>query len=269
MTRGPIWFSVCFLSLLLPAGVLAQEPAAGRDSQAVALLARSLRTLTNGEPVRDVTLTGSARRIAGSDDETGQITAKAVATGETRVDYEYASGRRSESRMSSPTGMVESWSGPDGAKHGVVPHNVAPVSTWFFPAAELQAWEQAPGITAQYVGREKRGGRDVEHITIGKPVAALHHPKVMLTLLQKAARVELYLDAGTGLPFAIVYNTHSDKNLAQDIPVEIRFPDYRLVDGVQVPYQIHKYLNRARVLDVQVTTAVLNSGLSPSSFDLQ
>jgi hypothetical protein len=162
---------------------------------------------------------GTARRIAGSDDETGQIVAKAVSTGETRVDYDYASGKRSESRITSAAGAIESWSGPDGVTHSVVPHNVAPLSPWFFPAVLLQTLASGSDVTAEYVGKEKRSGHDVDHLTVAKQVPALHHPSVMLTLLQKAARVELYLDSATGLPVTIAYNTHPDKNQAQDIPV--------------------------------------------------
>src|SRR5207249_11619003 len=106
-------------------------------------------------------------------------------------------------------------------------------------------------------------------LPIASLVAPAHHPALMLKLLQNASRVELYIDAVTNLPTALVYNTHPDKNLAQDIPVEVRFSDYRLVDGVQVPFQIKKYLNRTLVLDVQISSAAVNSGLSASSLDLQ
>jgi hypothetical protein len=228
-----------------------------------------VRALTNGLLVRDITLTGTARRIAGSDDEAGQVVAEALATGEMRVDYNYASGARSEFRRVSANGATETWSGPEGTKRDVVPHNVAPLSPWFSPATLLQTWEQRADVSLAYVGRESKGGHAVDHLTVAGEVAALHHPKVMLTLLQKAARVELYLDADTGLPTAIEYNTHPDKNLAQDIPVEIRFSDYRLADGVQAPYQIQKYLNRTRVLDIRVSAVALNAGLSASSIGPQ
>jgi hypothetical protein len=268
MTRKQV-VGVFGLFLLFPLVTSAQSASTRRDPEAVALLSRSLRVITNGVPIHDATLTGTARRIAGSDDETGEVTAKALATGESRVDYSYASGERSESRRMSPTGVVESWSGPDRSVHAVVPHNAAPLSPWFFPGALLQTLEQRADTALEYVGKETRGGRTVEHVTIASQVPAYHHPRVMLTLLQKSARVELYLDVATGFPVAIAYNTHPDKNLAQDIPVEIRFSDYRPVEGVQVPYQIQKYLNHARVLDLKVSTTILNSGLSATSLSLQ
>jgi hypothetical protein len=257
------------LCLLLPVRVAAQSAAASRDPEAAALLSRSLQTITNGLPVRDVTLTGTVRRVVGSDDEAGRIVAEALATGEMHVNYAYASGSRNEFRQVSAGRASESWSGPEGTKHDVVAHNVAPLSPWFSPAALLQTWVQAADVSLKYVSREIRSGHAVDHLTVAQEVPPLHHPSVMLTLLQKSARVELYLDATTGLPAAIEYNTHSDKNLAQDIPVEIRFSDYRLADGVQAPYQVQKYLNRVRMLDVRASTVALNAGLSTSSLGPQ
>lgn len=269
MSRTWVVVLLSFPSLLWPGMVAGQSPSARRDPEALGKLSRSLQALTGGKSVRDVSLSGTVRRIAGSDKETGQITAKAVAAGETRVDYDYASGSRSESRVVSSARVVESWSGADGITHTVVPHNVAPLSPWFFPDVLLQTWEQDSEITLEDVGKETRSGRDVDHLTLSKQVPALHHPSVMLTLLQKAAQVQLYLDAGTGFPLAIAYHTHPDKNLARDIPVEIRFSDYHSVDGVQAPYRVQKYLNHALVLDVQFQTATLNSGLSASTWGLQ
>lgn len=253
------------LCVLVPAELAAQSAAVSRDPEAVALLSRSLRAVTNGVPVRDVTLTGTARRIAGSDDEAGRVVAEALATGEMRVNYDYASGPRSEFRRVSAGGASESWSGPQGTKHDVAAHNVAPLSPWFSPAALLQTWEQRADVSLAYVGRETKSGHAVDHLTVAREVPALHHPSVMLTLLQKSARVELYLDTRTGLPTAIEYNTHPDKNLAQDIPVEIRFSNYHLADGVQAPYQIQKYLNRVLMLDVRASAVGLNTGLSTTS----
>lgn len=258
-----------FFLLPIPIITAAQSPSVRRDPEAVALLSKSVQTLTNGAPIRDVTLTGTVRRIAGSDQENGELTAEALATGEMRVDYNYASGARSESRALLPKGAAENWSDPDGSVHAAVPHNIAPVSPWFFPGVLLQTAASGIDIGVEYVGKETKSGHLVEHVTIAKQVPAYHHPLIMLTMLQKAARVELYLDAATGLPFAIAYNTHADKNLARDIPVEIRFSEYRPVQGIQAPTEIRKYLNRALVLDVKVNTTIINTGLSPSSLGLQ
>src|ERR1700693_2355891 len=71
-------------------------PASNSSSQAAILLAQSAAKLTGNVTLSDVTLVGTARRIAGSDDESGTSVAKALATGEARMDLSFASGSRSE-----------------------------------------------------------------------------------------------------------------------------------------------------------------------------
>jgi hypothetical protein len=73
-------------------------PPTTSDPQAVALVQRSLTALTGGAPVTDVTLTGTARRIAGSDDETGTATLTATAAGDSKLSLNFPSGPRTEIR---------------------------------------------------------------------------------------------------------------------------------------------------------------------------
>jgi hypothetical protein len=54
-----------------------------------------------------------------------------------------------------------------------------------------------------------------------------------------------------------------------DIPVEIRFANYQAVSGVQVPFHTQRMLNGTVVLDITAISAVVNSGLSDSQFNLQ
>src|SRR5712672_2312349 len=73
----------------------AQQAPSVSSPQAIQLLQGALKALTKGAPLQDVTLTGTARRIAGSDDETGQATLTATPTG-SRIDLNLPSGKRSE-----------------------------------------------------------------------------------------------------------------------------------------------------------------------------
>src|SRR5258708_17974535 len=58
----------------LEASPQASAPASTTSTQAVTLLAQSVAALTGKATLSDVTLTGTARRIAGSDDESGSVT---------------------------------------------------------------------------------------------------------------------------------------------------------------------------------------------------
>lgn len=59
---------------------------------AAQLLQQSLAALQGNTPITDVTLSGTARRIAGSDDESGTVTVKALAGTGTRIDLVLSSG---------------------------------------------------------------------------------------------------------------------------------------------------------------------------------
>ena len=153
-------FLSCFLSLSLAAQ---QSPVA---QQGPLLLHRSLAAMTGGGALRDVVMTGTARRIAGSDDETGTATLKALATGENRVDLSFASGLRSEVCANSDAGPVGQWSGPDGAAHAIANHNLMAGDSWFFLPFALSGILSQPDSVITDRGQEILDGASVEHISI-------------------------------------------------------------------------------------------------------
>ena len=76
----------------------------------------------------------------------------------------------------------------------------------------------------------------------------------------------MYLDSATGLPVALAFSTHPNSNMKTDIPVEIRFSDYRQVSGVSVPFHVQKYLNGTPLVDFQGSQASINTGLTDATF---
>jgi hypothetical protein len=266
------------------------------DPQAVALLQRSLVVLTGGAPVSDATLTGTARRIAGSDDETGTATLKATAAGDSRVDLSFPSGNRSEIRNHSalplpgslPPGIpasvaqtaqpVGAWSGPDSAIHGMVNHNIMTDAAWFFPALSLTKLASSPNYILSYVGQETHDGQSVLHLSavqqFPQPAANSSNASAppgppIASIMQHLSQMDLYLDSTTLLPVALAFNVHPDNNAMLDIPTEIRFSGYQAVSGVQAPSRVQKYLNNTLVFDFQFTNVTVNPGLSASAFALQ
>ena len=81
--------------------------------------------------------------------------------------------------------------------------------------------------------------------------------------------MDFYLDPNSLLPVALDFNQHPDDNALIDLPVEIRFSGYQTMSGVAVPEQVQKYLNNTLILDLQLSNATFNSGLSTSVFALQ
>jgi hypothetical protein len=81
--------------------------------------------------------------------------------------------------------------------------------------------------------------------------------------------VDLYVDGATFLPISYVYNSHPDTDAGLDIPTEIRYSDYRTVDGILVPFHVQKLVNGSLSLDLQFQAASLNTGLSAAQISLQ
>lgn len=260
-SRSSLFFLSSFLFSVYPS--FAQQPPA---PSAPALLQKSLAALVGNTTVSDVTLTGTARHIAGSDDESGAATVKILASTGCRMDLTLPSGPLTEVYSTSASGPSGSWSGPDGAAHPIAFHNLSTDSNWFFPALILANILGNQNSSLVYVGQETKDGTAVLHISsshIPPPAAAAE-----ATLLQQLSQTEIYFDATSLLPVAIAFYTHPDNNALLNIPVEIRFSAYQRQSGVQVPMHVQKFINNSLLLDLQFQNVVFNSGLSATSFAL-
>jgi len=230
-------------------------------------LQQALGALAGTTSLADVTLTGTARRIAGSDDETGTAVLKALSTGDARMDFSFPSGQRSEARTNSNNVPAGTWTGPDGKAHPQSQHNLMTDSSWFFPALTVGRLVSSQNSSVLLVGPETRNGLSVVHLTVSQRFPDM--PDDIASLLQHLSQVDVFLDSPTQLPVALAFNQHPDNDAGLDIPAEVRFSDYRAVNGVQVPFRIQKYLNNSLILDIQLQTATLNSGLTASAFAIQ
>jgi hypothetical protein len=241
-------------------------PAATSFTQARTLLAQSLAALAGPAILTDVTLSGTARRIAGSDDDTGTAVFKALAPGAGRTDLSLSSGQRSEVSDLSAATPAGTCSGPDRISHPVAFHNLLAEPAWFFPAFAIARRLSGSGYVTTYVGHETHNGQAVEHISILQSSPFPTPPGGVS--FEHLTQLDFFLDATTLLPVAISFNSHPDNNALLDIPVEVQFSDYRLINGSQVPFHVRRYLNNSLVLDFQAESVTFNSGLSPTTFSV-
>jgi len=102
----------------------ASVPAPTSSPQAATLLTQSATALAGNVALSDVTLSGTARRIAGSDDDTGTAVFKALASGASRMDLSLSSGQRSEVCDFPATTPTGTWLGPDRISHPIAFHNL-------------------------------------------------------------------------------------------------------------------------------------------------
>lgn len=260
------WLCVFFCSLLaVPPPALPQQVAASAPDPQL-LLQKSLAAMIGNTPLTDIVLSGTARRIAGSDDESGTVTLKALTNGSSRMDLSLSSGSRTQVYSVSSDGPAGSWSGPGAVAHPAALHNLWTNHSWFFPAFALATFLSSPNYSVAYIGQETKDGEPVIHLS-----ASFTPPKVSAktaNFIQHLSQTEIFLDPNSLLPVAITFNTHPDDNAALDIPVEVHFSQYQMVAGAQIPFHVQKYLNNSLFLDLQLQSASINSGISADTFNV-
>jgi hypothetical protein len=184
---------------------------------------------------------------------------------ESRFDITAGTFSRSEIRNDSG-GPGGQWIDGNGIRHAAATHNSWTPAGWFAPHAVVEGMLDTNTIL-RYVGREMRAGISVDHVQLHRTNSEKNQ-KISQDL-EKLSSVDVFFDASSHLPQALIYNAHPDNDYGRDIPVEIRFSGYRSVNGVMVPYRIQRLLQGVLNLDLTVSTAAVNSGLTDGDFAFQ
>jgi hypothetical protein len=245
------------IPLVLPAQ---QSPAS--DPQALALAAQSIAALTQGSKISDVTLTANVTWIAGPEPEAGTGVFLAKGNSESRIDLALnGGGNRTEMRnsLNLPAGM---WINPDGKSGQYAAHNCWTDASWFFPPLSSLANVADSSLVFSYIGTETWNGLSTTHLRIQKVQDGFAEA-------QRLSTMDFYLDPTSLLVLGIAYKTHPDNNMNADILSEVRFADYRLVNGIEVPFYIQRLQNGAVLTDVRLINASLNIGLSDDAFQIR
>jgi hypothetical protein len=261
-------FSSLLAILLLPAKFAAAQ--AGSDSQALTLAAQAQQAMTHGVAISDVTLTGTATQTAGSWSNTGSATFKAKGTAESRLDFS-AAGLHPEVQVQSEIRALDSsghptgtWARPDGVKHAVALHNAFTDAAWFFPALGSLGTASQSGVVAKYIGAETHNGVAVQHLRLWRTADA--SLSAIAGVVPGLSTVDIYLDSSSALPVALAFNAHGDKDMNTNVPIEVRYADWRTVSGITAPFHVQEYLNKSLIMDFEASQVTINSGLADTEF---
>src|SRR5258708_34849232 len=216
-TRGLCAVLLSLLTLANANFLFSQNQAPVSDPQAVALAQQSIAALTNGVPITDVTLTGTATRIAGSDTESGSATLQSKSTGESRIALNLTSGTRTEIRNDT-AGFPQGESvGPDGTVQPWALHNCWINASWFFPTLSILGSPSDSSAIFTYVGSEGRDGGTVQHLRAYRYLSGQKDDVPELT--QSASTEDIYRRSTSLLPVALTFHAHPADRAATDISV--------------------------------------------------
>ena len=242
---------------------LAQQPVPTNDPQAVSLAQNSIAALTGGATITDVTLNANVISVIGSDYETGTGIFRAKPNGESRIDLTLSGGTRTDVRSVLTGTPIGAWQQNSGKPVPYAQHNCWTDASWFFTQFSSLAQFNNLNFALKYIGAEQHNGVAVQHIQVFQ--IGLNDGG----LLQRLSTLDFYLSSSSGLPIAVTFNAHDDSNMNVNVPTELDFANYQSVNGIQVPFHFQQIVNGTVVLDVKVTGAVFDVGLSDSLFSLR
>lgn len=234
-----------------------------RNPQAVILLGQAISRLNSTSvPVSDVSLTANAAYTAGSDQESGTATLEASGVLLSRLVLNLSNGQREEIR----NGSAGAWVGTDGTAHAMALHNCWVDAAWFYPLLSLEAASSDPTVSVGPGTQTTLNGEAIDELILSRTVP--NQAAGVTAEIQQLSTVDLFLDGSTLLPVELDFDLHPDNDANQDIPVEIQFSGYRPVGGALVPFHIQKFIQHNLLLDLQISGATVNSGLTAADFPL-
>jgi len=234
------------------------------DAQAVALVQNAVAAVNGSQTVNDLTLSGSATRTGGSGTVSGALVIRANSAHQSRIDFSVSSGIVTELRDSSTAIPSGSRIDSAGVIHPVALQNCWSDVGWFSPVVSMFFTVSDPTVVFRYVGQETFQGASVNHVVAKRQVA--NQPKAAKVLIRQLSATDLFFDATTGLPVAMRFNLYPDSSAQTSTPVTVEFGNYQqLPSGQNLPFHVTR--NEAgTVTDIQITSAVVNSGILSSTF---
>ena len=259
MTRPT--FAIGLLVLFVNASMAQAQISASptRDPRALALIATSLKALAPAAPLSDIRLEATVTYTAGSDEQAGTAALEAIADSASNVTLSLSGGRREEIR----NGQAGQWTGSDSTPHAMATHNCWTDAAWFSPALVLQEIANDPTMAVTYAGAGTHSGVPVQEILVWR--ATSKRGRGLGPVVQRLTTEALYFD-GTGLPVALDFTAHPDKDLDVNIAVEIQYGDYQKTAGVLTPTVIRKLVNNSPLLVFNVTAVAANTNLPAGDF---
>lgn len=199
-------------------------------------------------PVATVHLSGTAHAVAGSTDEKGTFTFDIQNTGDSNLQIDAGALTDDETSSAFDADPACTWSGKDGTKHSVAQHNCVLSVNWMLPAMAVET----RGAKLSIANAENT-------IDSGPAISVsvlLKSTKKAAVRYEKLTTVTMALDSNS-LPRWLTYSAHPDNDENTDIPILVRYSDYRQVSGATIPFHIQKYINNGLALDLQVENATV------------
>ncbi len=205
------------------------------DSQALVLARQSLAAMTGGAPVTDATLSGTATRTAGSDEETGQVLLEAKRTEESKIALTLSTSTYTKVQSFSDISPKRSYINSDSTIHTIALHNCLSSTTYFLPLlSALPSAISDSDTNLSNINQKTLNKEAVQHVRSCLSMSSPHTTTIQS--ITHLSAVHIYIDSATDLPVAIGFTTHPNNNSSIDIAVGVLFSNYEEKTRSSCPY---------------------------------
>jgi hypothetical protein len=253
-------FHLCFSVLAIaiiptPAGTAHAQGVTPQSSSGSGVLNQLSLATFGGKTVQSIQLSGTARWYAGGSEDSGSANLTASMDGSSQLQLQLAvSGARIETQTGTGLSSVCQWSGADGVPHSIDPGNCWRPAVWFFPAFSFQPALLASNFHVVDLGSGAVGSSSNVYRHLQGQLAFNSLPSSLSTDLTQQSTTDIGLDPTSLLPAVLSYSVRPDDGAPTSIAVEIRYSDYHVVDGVEIPYLIQRYINGSLELAITVSS---------------
>jgi hypothetical protein len=230
-----------------------------KDSQAIALLQKSLKTMAQTVPL-DSTASGDIQIVAGS--QTSQGTILILTKGDDESFVEFTTDIETRALIYSSGQANERLAG----KNRILPMETAVTSQAAeFPIPLMGALLNDPNTSFQYVGAEILEGLSLEHVRTWNSFASSSTNSVLSPFSTR----DIWIDASSGLVQKISFMKRAARGASPSVPIALFFADYQVVSGVAYPHSIKKSVNGTPWATITIQSVSFNNGLTDSQFTVQ
>jgi hypothetical protein len=247
--RAPLMFlaaiSLFTATTLSQTNSLSSLPADNTVAEQTAL--KSMAAFS-ASPVHSIHLAGVANATAGSSAKSGSFDFTLNQTGEGTFRVDVGTLSRTETSSGFAEAPACTWSGIDGVQHAAADHNCMLSVNWILPMLGVEA--HLTGLVA-----DLDTPADSQATTLSLTRKPVKGSPGTQELVSRLSRVTMQLDPVTSQPLSMSFATHPDSDASINIPVEVKYSDYRQVSGAVIAFHIERFLNHTKILELQADTA--------------
>lgn len=232
-----------------------------REPQAVAVVSQAL-TVAGGlsaiNAINDFSAKGDVTYYW-AEQVKGAATVRGRGLHQFRLDASLADGQHSWLINGSTTYRKN----PNGSTSPLPSQNSVRVATTTFPLLRLASALQDATTNIRDAGIVTHNGQQVHDIIIQKNFPIGHDPAGALSKITKA---HVFIDPTTMTVQEIDDSAYALNGFGE-YPHEMRFSNYKSVNGVLVPFSVTELIAGQRTMSLELTEANFNTGLTDADFE--